>query len=69
VKVSIGIDNIYPYQWQFNSDVLVPNQEYQVFVQAADRAGNISSIYISPFPRIYLKRTSLFYLYLPIEIR
>jgi uncharacterized repeat protein (TIGR01451 family) len=68
-KVSIGIDYSYPYQMQFNSDVLVPNEQYQMFVQAADRAGNVSSIYTSPSPVIYVKRISLYYFYLPVAIK
>jgi uncharacterized repeat protein (TIGR01451 family) len=68
-KVSIGFDNSYPYQIQFNSDELVANQEYQVFVQATDRAGNISSIYTPPFPRIFITRTAIFYAYLPAAIK
>ena len=68
-KISIGIDNTYPYQMQFNSDVLVPNEEYQMFVQAADRAGNISDIYTVPHPVIYFERILLYFLYLPITIK
>jgi uncharacterized repeat protein (TIGR01451 family) len=65
-KVSIGIDNSSPYQWQFNSDVLAPNQLYQMFVQAADRAGNVSSIYVTLPPVIYVERISQYFFYLPI---
>jgi len=68
-KISIGFDDTYPYQMQFNSDLLVPNQEYQLFVQAADRAGNISSIYIFPYPRIYIERILLYFVQLPIAIK
>jgi len=68
-KISIGFDNTYPYQMQFNSDLLVPNQDYQMFVQAADRAGNISDIYTLPYPRIYIERILLYFVQLPIAIR
>jgi uncharacterized repeat protein (TIGR01451 family) len=68
-KKSIGIDNIYPYQMQFNSNLLVPNEEYQVFIQAADRAGNISDIYKYPYPVIYFTRISLYFLYLPLAVK
>ena len=68
-KISIGTDNTYPYQMQFDSDLLVSNEEYQVFVQATDRAGNTSDIYTAPYPVIYFKRISLYFLYLPIAIK
>jgi uncharacterized repeat protein (TIGR01451 family) len=68
-KVTIGIDYSYPYQMQFNSDVLVRNEKYQVFVQAADRAGNISSIYQLPHPVIYITRNLLYKLYLPVTLK
>ena len=68
-KISIGFDDTYPYQMQFNSDLLVPNQDYQMFVQAADRAGNISDIYTLPYPRIYIERILLYFVQLPIAIR
>jgi hypothetical protein len=68
-KISIGIDNIYPYQVQFNSDILVPNQTYQMFVQAADRADNVSSIYTAPHPVIYIERFLLYFINIPIAIK
>jgi uncharacterized repeat protein (TIGR01451 family) len=68
-KISIGIDTIYPYQMQFNSDILVPNQDYQVFVQAADRAGNVSDIYTTPYPRIYIERILLYFINIPIAVK
>jgi hypothetical protein len=68
-KISIGTDNTYPYQMQFDSDLLVSNEEYQVFVQATDIAGNTSDIYTAPYPVIYFKRISLYFLYLPIAIK
>lgn len=66
---SIGIDGTYPYQIDFNSDVLVANQEYQVFVQASDRAGNISSIYTLPYPVIYITRYLRLETFLPLAIK
>lgn len=66
-KVSIGFDYAYPYQMQFDSDVLLPNQEYQVFVQAADRAGNVSDIYVQPYPRIFITHILTYFFYLPIS--
>jgi uncharacterized repeat protein (TIGR01451 family) len=66
-KVSIGYDYAYPYQMQFDSTVLLPNQEYQVFVQAADRAGNVSDIYVQPYPRIFITRILKYFFYLPIS--
>ena len=68
-KISIGIDSTYPYQMQLNSEILVPNEEYQVFIQAADRAGNISSIYTFPYQVIYITRILRYFIYLPIVIR
>lgn len=67
--VPIGTDYTYPYQTQLNGDELVANTEYQVFVQAGDRADNVSSIYTVPYPVIYLTRISENHLYLPISMR
>jgi uncharacterized repeat protein (TIGR01451 family) len=66
-KVSIGYDYAYPYQMQFDSTVLLPNEEYQVFVQAADRAGNLSDIYVQPYPRIFITRIQKIFFYLPVS--
>jgi len=68
-KVSIGFDETSPYQIQFDSNVLVPNQEYQMFVQAADRAGNISDYSAPPYPRIFIERIFWYFVNLPIAIR
>ena len=69
-KITILKDYTYPYQAQLNSDdLLVVNEEYQIFVQAADRAGNISDYRIPPSPVIYLERVDVNYLFLPITVR
>jgi len=62
---SQGIDYAYPYQIQFDSNILVPNVRYQMFVRAADTAGNISNP-LDPLRAIYVQRTLLFFDYLSI---
>jgi uncharacterized repeat protein (TIGR01451 family) len=68
VWISIGKDFTYPYQMQFDSNILEPNVRYQMFVKAADRAGNQSDP-TNPLVAIYVQRTLLFFLQLPIVIR
>lgn len=51
--IIIGRDYSYPYQVQFDASLLTPNEEYQTFVYAADRAGNQSDPY-KPLQRIFL---------------
>lgn len=63
--ISIGIDFSYPFQAQFDSSVLVPDSLYQMFVQAADRAGNISNP-LNPLRVIYMQRVLMYFDYLPI---
>lgn len=53
--VSLGIDDIFPYQALFDSNILVPNVSYQLFVRGTDRAGNISNPQ-NPIQRIYITR-------------
>jgi uncharacterized repeat protein (TIGR01451 family) len=68
--VSVGIDNTYPYQVQFKSDILAPNQIYQMFVLAADRAGNLSNPTDPLHPSvIYIIRKLLYILELPLIIK
>jgi uncharacterized repeat protein (TIGR01451 family) len=53
--VTIGSAYTYPFQVQFDSNVLGVNDPYQVFVVAADRAGNVSDPY-NPLQRIFIER-------------
>ncbi len=55
VWISIGSDNSYPYQVQFDSSILAVNDPYQMFVVAVDRAGNQSNPY-NPLQRIFIER-------------
>ena len=59
--VIIGRDDTYPYQVQFDTNILVVNASYQTFAYAADRAGNQSDPY-NPLQRIFLGRKTAFYL-------
>jgi uncharacterized repeat protein (TIGR01451 family) len=63
--ISIGSDLTYPYQMQFDSDTLEPNERYQMFVKSTDRAGNESNP-LDPLVAIYVKRSLLFITHLPI---
>jgi uncharacterized repeat protein (TIGR01451 family) len=53
--VVIGTATSEPYQVEFDSDMLVPGEVYQMFAYAIDRAGNESD-YLNPLMRIYIKR-------------
>jgi uncharacterized repeat protein (TIGR01451 family) len=66
--VSIGTDFSYPYQMQFDSDILEPNERYQMFVKSTDRAGNVSNP-LDPLVAIYVQRSLLFFIHLPITVR
>jgi len=69
-KITIEKDYTYPYQAQLDSDdFLMANQVYQLFVQAADRAGNISDYRTPPYPVIYMERILIHYMFLPIAAR
>jgi hypothetical protein len=57
--VDIGTAITDPYQVEFDSDVLIPGEVYQMFVQAFDRAGNASDR-----ERIFIERRS--YIFLPL---
>jgi hypothetical protein len=57
--VIIGRDYTYPYQAQFDTSLLVPNQAYQTFAYAADLAGNQSN---PNNQRIFIGRRSMAYL-------
>lgn len=59
--IILGRDYTYPYQVQFDTDLLVPYQAYQTFTYAADRAGNQSDPY-APLQRIFLGRRIMTYL-------
>ena len=61
--ISVGTDDTYPYQVLFNSDILVVNQIYQMFVRGTDRAGNQSNPY-DPLQVIYIERK--YPVYLPL---
>jgi uncharacterized repeat protein (TIGR01451 family) len=65
VWISIGTDFTYPYQMQFDSDILEPNVRYQMFVKSTDRAGNESNP-LDPLRVIYVQRSLLFFIRLPI---
>ncbi len=56
--ILLGRDYTYPYQIQFDTNILVPGEEYQTFVYAGDRVGNISDPY-DPLTRILLGRVMI----------
>jgi len=64
--VTIGIDDTYPYRAQLDTDRLELNSWYQIYAQAADRAGNQSD-FLNPLRRIIVKR--LFQVNLPVIAR
>ncbi len=58
--VSIGKSYSYPYQVPFDSNILVINEIYQMFVIGADRAGNQTPL--DPQQRIFIERKISVYL-------
>jgi uncharacterized repeat protein (TIGR01451 family) len=68
VWISIGTDYTYPYQMQFDSDILEPNVRYQMFVKSTDRAGNQSNP-LNPLVAIYVQRSLVLLTHLPIIIK